>query len=155
MNKPRTRHSINRWSNLLQLFKTKSTKSFDSDQISEICKPWRRRPSAMSDDSALSSTPSEECIIEKVVDQFHNLYTHAVDELAYAQESLGSIYYTNDRDAALEATRNCIDALASWREQGKGNKERERLYDAMKPRIRDLQRQCEALPILSRYSHDA
>jgi len=85
MNKPRnmsrTRHSINRWSNLLQLFRTKSTKSFDSDQTSEICKPWRRRPSAMSDDSALSSTPSEECIIENFVNQFHGDYTHAVDEV--------------------------------------------------------------------------
>lgn len=134
----------------------------------------------MSDESALSSTPSEECIIEKFVSQFHDDYTNAVDEvrkpyficrestsvkktnrtshfhqLAYAQESYGSIYYTNDRDAALEATRKCIDALASWREQGKGKKEREGLYDAMKPRIRELQRQCEALPILSRYSHDA
>jgi hypothetical protein len=37
----------------------------------------------MSDDSALSSTPSEECIIEKFVSQFHDDYTNAVDEVRY------------------------------------------------------------------------
>ncbi|KAH8555421.1 hypothetical protein BGW37DRAFT_463648 [Umbelopsis sp. PMI_123] len=122
--------------------------------MSEVCKPWRRRPSAMSDDSDLSCTPSEDYLNESV-NNFHKLYIHAVDELAYAQESYGSIYYTNDRDAALEATRNCIDALASWREQGKGNKQTEIIYDAMKSQVRELQRQCEALPVVSRYSNDA
>ncbi|GAB5587723.1 hypothetical protein Unana1_02623 [Umbelopsis nana] len=160
MNKPRntsqTKQQINRWSNILQLFKTNNPKLVDVDSIPETStmKPWRRRPSAMSDDSALSSTPSEDSINDNV-NNFHKLYTHAVDELAYAQESFGSIYYINDRDAALEATRNCIDALVSWREQGKGNKQRERIYDAMKPQVRELQRQCEALPAVSRYSNDS
>ncbi|CAO3657873.1 unnamed protein product [Umbelopsis vinacea] len=78
-----------------------------------------------------------------------------MDELAYAQESFGSIYYINDRDAALEATRNCIDALASCREQGKGNKHREQIYHYMKPQVRELQLQCEALPVVPQCSNDS
>lgn len=85
MNKPgnmsRTKQQINRWSYLLKLFKTNNAKSVHIDSITEISKPWRRRPSAMSDDSAFSCTPSEDYTNENVTN-LHKLYTHAMDEVS-------------------------------------------------------------------------
>ncbi|CAM0138047.1 hypothetical protein VKS41_001268 [Umbelopsis sp. WA50703] len=115
--------------------------------------PWRRRPSAMSDESTLSTSASEDDF-NQIVKKFDKFYSDAVEDLAYAQESFGSIYYINDRDAALEATRNCIDTIVSLREQRKENTQTERRYHAMICQVRELQRQCEALPVVARYSSD-
>lgn len=83
------------------------------------------------------------------------MYTKVLSQLAYARDSINSIYYTNDRDAALEATRKFIDALVSWREQREENTQTERIYHAMKYQIREIQRQCEALPTVAQYSSDS
>ncbi|KAG2176250.1 hypothetical protein INT43_005484 [Umbelopsis isabellina] len=143
----------NRWSNIFQVFKTNTAKPTNGYRDSEASMTFRRRPSATSEDSTLSSSASDE-EFNKSLKKFHELYRNAVDDLAYAKESFGSIYYTNDRDAALEATRKFIDALVSWREQREDNTQTERIYHAMKYQIREIQRQCEALPIVARYSSD-
>ncbi|KAJ2960755.1 hypothetical protein NQZ79_g3897 [Umbelopsis isabellina] len=152
-NTSRRKVPANRWSNIFQLFKINTAKPANSHSDSETSMSFRRRPSAMSDDSTLSSSASDEDF-NKSFKKFHELYRNAVEDLAYAQESRGSIYYTNDRDAALEATRKFIDALVSWREQREENTQTERIYHAMKYQIREIQRQCEALPIVARYSSD-
>ncbi|CEP11322.1 hypothetical protein [Parasitella parasitica] len=83
----------------------------------------RRRSSSASsctsffDENSTSSAnssrrPSAEYIHEiedKQIDEFEELYRLAVDEMAYAIESQGSIYYRGDLISTTEAVNNCLD----------------------------------------------
>ncbi|KAI7906428.1 uncharacterized protein BX663DRAFT_548611 [Cokeromyces recurvatus] len=51
----------------------------------------------------------EEGMEDKQVNEFQHLYRLAVDEMAYAIESQGSIYYSGDLISATDAVNNCLD----------------------------------------------
>ncbi|KAL9546883.1 hypothetical protein MBANPS3_006446 [Mucor bainieri] len=48
-------------------------------------------------------------IEDKQIDEFEDLYRLAVDEMAYAIESQGSIYYSGDLLTTTEAVNDCLN----------------------------------------------
>ncbi|KAI8138892.1 hypothetical protein BJV82DRAFT_629186 [Fennellomyces sp. T-0311] len=58
-----------------------------------------------------SSTSSEQTYVsyEEELSELVQAYEFAEDELAYAIESQGSIYFEGDRETALEAFEVCVD----------------------------------------------
>jgi hypothetical protein len=77
----RTKPPANRWSSILQLFKTNSVKSSNARNDSETSMPWRRRPSAMSDESTLSTSASEDDF-NQIVKKFDKFYSDAVEDVS-------------------------------------------------------------------------
>ncbi|GAA5810019.1 hypothetical protein MFLAVUS_003434 [Mucor flavus] len=75
----------------------------------------RRRSSSSSSVSSIEDHPNkhhistEYILQQKHIEEFENLYSLAVDEMAYAIESQGSIYYSGDLLTATEAVDACLD----------------------------------------------
>ncbi|KAI9480795.1 MAG: hypothetical protein EXX96DRAFT_564163 [Benjaminiella poitrasii] len=69
--------------------------------------PFRRRP------SNASSTSIQEAIKEQQLEKVYELYSLAMDEINYAEDSRGSRYYDGDRIAAKEAIDQCEEAYSS------------------------------------------
>ncbi|KAI9486018.1 MAG: hypothetical protein EXX96DRAFT_474217 [Benjaminiella poitrasii] len=79
----------------------------------------RRRSSSATTSSTLSNNSFYEynnkytedtlMVEDKQIDEFQHLYRLGVDEIAYAIESQGSIYYSGDLISATEAVNNCLD----------------------------------------------
>ncbi|CDH53621.1 predicted protein [Lichtheimia corymbifera JMRC:FSU:9682] len=56
-----------------------------------------------------NATTEHTISFEEEIQQLAHAYEFALDELAYAVESQGSIYYDGDRETAQEAFDSCID----------------------------------------------
>lgn len=56
-----------------------------------------------------ATAPEHTISFEEEIQQLAHAYEFALDELAYAVESQGSIYYDGDRETAQEAFDSCID----------------------------------------------
>lgn len=100
-NTSRRKVPANRWSNIFQLFKINTAKPANSHSDSETSMSFRRRPSAMSDDSTLSSSASDEDF-NKSFKKFHELYRNAVEDVS-------NHYSINIQNA------NTLNFYHSWR----------------------------------------
>ncbi|KAI7849431.1 hypothetical protein BDC45DRAFT_540152 [Circinella umbellata] len=79
---------------------TDNTKSFSAPRW--LSRRIRRRSSTCSEQSYVVS-------YEEELNELIQAYEFAEDELAYAIDSQGSVYFDNDRETAEEAIEVCVD----------------------------------------------
>lgn len=80
------------------------------------------------------------------LEKLQALYTLAIDELNYAEDSQGSSYYSGDRVAAREAINNCANAYIELLRHTTDALTREGLQSSMTPKLIKLQKRIDALP---------
>ncbi|KAF1799304.1 hypothetical protein V8B55DRAFT_1391816 [Mucor lusitanicus] len=91
-----------------------------------------------------TSAPSVDYCHE--LEKLQALYTLAIDELNYAEDSQGSSYYSGDRVAAREAINNCANAYIELLRHTADALTREGLQSSMTPKLIKLQKRIDALP---------
>ncbi|KAI9315890.1 hypothetical protein BX666DRAFT_1860112 [Dichotomocladium elegans] len=105
---------------------------------------FRRRGS-----NASSSSQEEKCLsaseIQKMLDNAEDLYAFALDELNFASDSWGSLYYEGDQISAREAIDNCTNAFMQVLHQTQDH-QRSQLHASITPKLARLEEQYNALP---------
>ncbi|KAG2205243.1 hypothetical protein INT47_009508 [Mucor saturninus] len=86
------------------------------------------------------------CDYYKQLDELKSLYTLAVDEINYAEDSQGSSYYSGDLVTAREALDDCANAFMQLLAQINDLLTREGLQSSMAPKLLRLQKRLDALP---------
>ncbi|KAG0165561.1 hypothetical protein DFQ30_008294 [Apophysomyces sp. BC1015] len=99
---------------------------------------FRRRCSNASLDMSLFD-------VEKETEKVTHLYEFAVDEVNYAEDSLGSSYYSGDLETAREAIEECADAYVQLLQQV-SDSVRDSLQETLLPKLMALQEKYTALP---------
>ncbi|CAO3664439.1 unnamed protein product [Rhizopus microsporus] len=90
---------------------------------------------------------SEPFDYSKELEKLHSLYTLAQDEISYAEDSIGSFYYSGDILAAREALDNCISNFMQLLEHISDPVTREELRSSMTPKLVRLQSKIAGLPL--------
>ncbi|KAF7726777.1 hypothetical protein EC973_008465 [Apophysomyces ossiformis] len=98
---------------------------------------FRRRGSNTSLDMILD--------VEKETERLTSLYEFAVDEVNYAEDSLGSSYYAGDLETAREAIEECAGAYIQLFEQV-SDSVRDNLKETLLPKLLALQEKYTSLP---------
>lgn len=80
------------------------------------------------------------------LERLQQLYTLAVDELNYAEDSQGSSYYSGDLITAREALDDCANTFMHLLTQITDVLTREGLQSSMTPKLLSLQKRLDALP---------
>ncbi|OZJ02981.1 hypothetical protein BZG36_03147 [Bifiguratus adelaidae] len=83
--------------------------------------------------------------VTQEIERITALYMAAKDELVYAQESQGSVYYHEDKMTADEAVRECLEAYSVL--LAKSGKEAEQVRTKIGTKMNKLQKAWEALPM--------
>ncbi|EIE88305.1 hypothetical protein G6F46_000796 [Rhizopus delemar] len=106
--------------------------------VDKCMSPFRRRPSCASSVATFD--------IELETKKVMEAYQFALDELNYAQDSRGSLYYSGDRVAAKEAIEQCDEAYAFLLEQCTPQQESE-LKSSLGQQLVELMSQFDSLPL--------
>ncbi|KAI9356138.1 hypothetical protein BD770DRAFT_390534 [Pilaira anomala] len=78
--------------------------SLNEGVLDKCMSPFRRRPSNA---SCVTTTSTINEDMDKEIERLYELYNFAMDEINYAEDSRGSLYYHGDRIAAKEAIDEC------------------------------------------------
>ncbi|KAI8139891.1 hypothetical protein BJV82DRAFT_672271 [Fennellomyces sp. T-0311] len=110
---------------------------------------FRRRGSSASTSSSCSSLAGmdDPDSFEKDTQRLQNLYELALDEIKYAEDSIGSPYYAGDRITAREAIDGCAIAFMQLQQQTIDSSLQSLLQSTMAPRLIELQSKFDALPL--------
>ncbi|KAI8886458.1 hypothetical protein K501DRAFT_283801 [Backusella circina FSU 941] len=111
-----------------------------ADKVRQALPFFRRRSS--------SNISHEEDLIDtkQQYEKLQELYTLAVDELNYAEDSQGSSYYSGDLTTARDALDDCANAFLFILQHIPESEARECLQTAMTPKLFQLQIRLDALP---------
>ncbi|KAG0790661.1 hypothetical protein G6F22_006351 [Rhizopus arrhizus] len=101
--------------------------------------PFRRRSSNAS--SVVSFN------IEIETKKLFEIYQLALDELNYAEDSRGSLYYSGDRVAAKEAIEHCVEAYQLILEQSVTLEQQDKLKSTIGIKISQLVNKFDSLPL--------
>ncbi|KAI8889096.1 hypothetical protein K501DRAFT_239420 [Backusella circina FSU 941] len=100
--------------------------------------PFFRRRSSLS--------PPNSFDFEKEFKRLQSLYSLAVDELNYAEDSHGSSYYSGDLATARNALDECANCFLYIIQRVQNVHTREHIQATMAPKLFQLQSRIEALP---------
>ncbi|KAG1449638.1 hypothetical protein G6F56_008587 [Rhizopus delemar] len=82
----------------------------------------------------------------KELEKLHSLYLLAIEELNFAQDSVGSFYYSGDLLAAREALDDCANVFMQLLENILDPVARENVRSSITPKLIQLQTRLAALP---------
>ncbi|KAJ8652168.1 hypothetical protein O0I10_012226 [Lichtheimia ornata] len=84
--------------------------------------------------------------VKEEIDHLQRLYLLALDELNFAQDSMGSLYYEGDRITAHEAINDCTNTFMRLLSRISDIDQRRHLRLTIIPKLVDLQEQYNQLP---------
>ncbi|KAI7877705.1 hypothetical protein K492DRAFT_197468 [Lichtheimia hyalospora FSU 10163] len=84
--------------------------------------------------------------VKNEIEHLQRLYLLALDELNFAQDSMGSLYYEGDRITAHEAIDDCTNTFMRLLQRISDIDLRHHLHLTMTPKLVDLQEQYNQLP---------
>ncbi|KAI8647091.1 hypothetical protein BD408DRAFT_409190 [Parasitella parasitica] len=132
---------------------TMSVGTFDStvsikDKFRHVIPFFRRRNSSNASATLedVAHTPTTSVDYCQGLERLQSLYTLAIDELDYAEDSQGSSYYSGDRVAAREAIDDCANAYFELLRRTADPVAREGLQTSMAPKLLKIQKRIAALP---------
>ena len=133
-----------------------SVGTFDStvsmkDKFRQAIPFFRRRSSSnistTNEDAVNTTAPSNSSVdYYQELEKLQALYSLAIDELNYAEDSQGSSYYSGDRVAAREAIHDCANAYIELLRHTTDTLTREGLQSSMTPKLIKLQKRIDSLP---------
>ncbi|KAI8368272.1 uncharacterized protein BYT42DRAFT_586008 [Radiomyces spectabilis] len=84
--------------------------------------------------------------MEAAMNKIEELFAAAKDEMEYAEESQGSVYYHEDRVTAEKAVKDCIDAFDTFLKDLPTDEMRAEVQGKVGMKIKELKMAFEALP---------
>lgn len=84
--------------------------------------------------------------MEKSMNKIEELFAAAKDELEYAEESQGSIYYHEDRTTAEKAVQDVLDAYDTFLQDLPSDEMRNEVKTKVGMKIKELKMTFDALP---------
>lgn len=108
------------------------------DKCISLSLPFRRR-------SSNASSELSEVDVQKETEKVYELYSLAMDEINYAEDSRGSPYYNGDRIAAKEAIDAFCEGYLSLLQNNGNNKEH--LKQTLGLKKKSLEAKFESLPL--------
>ncbi|KAI8096204.1 uncharacterized protein BX664DRAFT_323381 [Halteromyces radiatus] len=84
--------------------------------------------------------------MEKAMNDIEDLYAAAKDEMEYAEESQGSVYYQEDHGTAKKAVQQCLDAYDTFLKELPTNDMRQEVQGKVGFKLKELKMALDALP---------
>ncbi|KAI9310768.1 hypothetical protein BX666DRAFT_2032695 [Dichotomocladium elegans] len=138
----------------LRFFNISSSSNHGSSAKSECtCECYNSPPSKQSKwlrirrRSSVQQPIEDYLVFDEEVQELSRTYDFAIDELAYAIESQGSIYYDGDRETAQEAYDSCVERYRYLMER-LSKADCVKLDALYREPLASLQTQLNALPLL-------
>lgn len=107
--------------------------------VDKCMSPFRRRSS--------NASSVESFNVEIETKKLFEIYQLALDELNYAEDSRGSLYYSGDRVAAKEAIEHCVEAYQLILEQSVTLEQQDKLKSTIGIKISQLVNKFDSLPL--------
>ncbi|KAF7722847.1 hypothetical protein EC973_002649 [Apophysomyces ossiformis] len=80
------------------------------------------------------------------MNHIEELFTAAKDEMEYADESQGSVYYRDDYQTAKKAVKECLEAYEAFLQELPTDEMRNEVRTKTGMKVRELKMAFEALP---------
>ncbi|KAI9499568.1 hypothetical protein BDB00DRAFT_794503 [Zychaea mexicana] len=84
--------------------------------------------------------------MEEAMNNIEELFSAAKDEMEFAHESVGSVYYHEDRVTAEIAVGECLQAFDKFLTDLPTDEMREEVQSKVGMKIKELQMEYESLP---------
>lgn len=84
--------------------------------------------------------------VEEAINNIEELFGAAKDEMEFAVESQGSVYYHEDRATAQKAVEECLDAFDKLLEELPDDTARDQVRGKIGMKLRELKMEYESLP---------
>ncbi|KAI8062398.1 hypothetical protein BC940DRAFT_308916 [Gongronella butleri] len=85
--------------------------------------------------------------MEAAMNEVEDLFGVAKDEMEYAEESHGSVYYQEDYDGAKQAVQDCLDAYDGFLKDLPSDELRNEVQAKVGMKIKELKMAFDALPL--------
>ncbi|SAM03232.1 hypothetical protein [Absidia glauca] len=85
--------------------------------------------------------------MEKAMNEIEDLFGAAKDEMEYAEESHGSVYYQEDHATAKKAVDECLDAFDTFVKDLPTDAMRQEVQGKVGMKLKELKMAFDALPV--------